>query len=58
VSTPEELSGRLRDLHDAYVDKINRLVAQDREDLIQELTDAYTEEALALMGGSASNAGR
>ena len=49
MSTPEDLSRHLRDLHDAYVDKVNRLVAEGREDLIQELVDAYSEEALAAM---------
>jgi hypothetical protein len=58
VSTPDDLHRHLRDLHDAYIDKVNRLVAENREDLIQELVDAYTEEALAAMTGSVSNAGR
>ncbi len=46
---PDELARYLRALHDEYVDKINRAVAAHREDLIQELTDAYAEEALAAM---------
>jgi hypothetical protein len=54
VPTPEDLSRHLRDLHDAYVDKVNRLVAEGREDLIQELVDAYSDEALAAMTGSAA----
>lgn len=36
----------LRELHEAYIDKVNRLVAEDREDLIPEAVDAYAEEAL------------
>jgi hypothetical protein len=54
VSTPEDLSRHLRDLHDAYVDKVNRLVAEGREDLIQELVDAYSDEALAAMSSAPS----
>jgi hypothetical protein len=45
----DDLSRRLRDLHDAYVDRVNRLVAEDREDLALEAADAYTEEALELI---------
>jgi hypothetical protein len=47
VPAPDDLPRHLRDLHDEYVDKVNRLVAENREDLIQELVDSYTEEALA-----------
>jgi hypothetical protein len=54
VPTPEDLSRQLRDLHDAYVDKVNRLVAEGREDLIQELVDAYSDEALAAMTAAPS----
>jgi hypothetical protein len=58
VPTPDDLSRHLRDLHDAYVDKVNRLIAENREDLIQGLVDTYAEEALAAMTGSASSTGR
>jgi hypothetical protein len=54
LSTPRDLSQYLRDLHDAYVDKVNRLVAEDREDLIQEVVDTYAEEALQAIAGEAS----
>jgi hypothetical protein len=39
----------LRALHDAYTRKINYLVGENREDLIREIVDAYTEEASQLM---------
>jgi hypothetical protein len=54
VPAPDDLSRYLRELHDDYVDKINRLVAENREDLIQGLVDAYTEEALAAMTTASS----
>jgi hypothetical protein len=47
--TPDELTKRLAALHEDYVDKVNRLVAEDREDLVQGLVDSYTDEALALL---------
>jgi hypothetical protein len=46
---PDELARYLRALHDDYVDKVNRAVADNREDLIKDLTDAYADEALAAM---------
>jgi hypothetical protein len=49
MPTPDELTGRLTALHEAYVDKVNRLIAEDREDLIQDLVDGYADEALALL---------
>lgn len=54
MPAPDDLSRYLRELHDDYVDKINRLVAENREDLIQGLVDAYTEEALAAMTTASS----
>jgi len=39
----------LRDLHDQYVDAINRAVAEERDDLVFRLADDYTDEATALM---------
>ena len=54
MSAPRDLSQYLRDLHDAYVDKVNRLVAEDREELIQEVVDAYAEEALQAIADDAS----
>jgi hypothetical protein len=46
MPTPETTFLRLRDLHQAYVEKVNRLVAEDREDLIPKAISAYADEAL------------
>lgn len=40
----------LRDLHEQYVDAINRAVAEERDDLVFRLADDYADEARALMG--------
>jgi hypothetical protein len=37
---------RLRALHLEYAEKVNRLVAEDREDLIPEAVASYADEAL------------
>ena len=37
---------RLRDLHQEYAEKVNRLVAEDREDLIPDAVATYADEAL------------
>ena len=39
----------LRELHEVYADAVNRAVAEDRDDLVQELVSQYDEEALKLM---------
>jgi hypothetical protein len=39
----------LRELHEAYTDAVNRAVAEDRDDLVQELVSEYDGEALKLM---------
>lgn len=39
----------LRELHDQYVDAINRAVAEDRDDLLPVLEDDYLDEAAALL---------
>jgi hypothetical protein len=39
----------LRELKDVYVDAVNRAVADDRDDLVTELVDEYSDEALKLM---------
>jgi hypothetical protein len=33
-------------LHEDSADRVNRLVAEDREDLVRELADGYAEAAL------------
>ena len=40
----------LRELHEVYADAVNRAVAEDRDDLVQEeLVSEYDGEALRLM---------
>jgi hypothetical protein len=46
MSTTDATYLRLRQLHHHYVEKVNRLVAEDREDLIPEAVSAYADEAL------------
>jgi hypothetical protein len=50
--TAVDISQRLRELHDAYADRVNRLVEEGREDLALEVADAYTEEAIRLIAAS------
>ena len=53
VSTPfstPSLVDSLRDLHEQYVDAVNRAVADDRDDLVAHLAADYTDDAVALMG--------
>ena len=40
----------LRDLHEQYVDAVNRAVAEERDDLVFRLADEYVNEATVLMG--------
>ncbi len=40
---------QLRELHDAYVWKVNSAVGEGREDLVWQLVDDYTAEAMLLM---------
>jgi hypothetical protein len=54
VSTPDATFLRLRYLHQEYVEKVNRLVAEDREDLIGEAVAAYADEALRAITGEAA----
>jgi hypothetical protein len=44
----------LRELHDAYVWKVNAAVAEGRMDLVHEFADAYTDEAMQLMSSLGS----
>ena len=39
----------LRELHEAYVWKVNEAVAEGRMDLVWQFSDEYTDEALDLM---------
>jgi predicted NAD-dependent protein-ADP-ribosyltransferase YbiA (DUF1768 family) len=44
------LDDRLLSLHEQYVDAVNRAVAEDRDDVVEQLAAAYTDEAAALLG--------
>jgi hypothetical protein len=46
MPTPDATFLHLRRLHLEYVEKVNHLVAEDREDLIPEVVTAYADEAL------------
>jgi hypothetical protein len=45
----ESLATRLRDLHEVYVDAVNRALDEGREDLVAELAAEFPGEAVALM---------
>jgi hypothetical protein len=44
-----ELTARLAQLHDDHVERVNAAVGEGREDLLQELSDSYVEQAMTLM---------
>jgi hypothetical protein len=46
-----DLTDYLRRLHDDHVEQVNMAVAEGREDLVQELSDSYMDESLALITG-------
>ena len=48
MPTPPIIAEQLHELQEAYADRVNHLVAEDR----QELADGYTEEALRLIVAS------
>jgi N-formylglutamate amidohydrolase len=52
LSSPDDISQRLRDLHESYADRVNRLLEEDRDDLAMEVADAYTDEAFRLIVAS------
>jgi hypothetical protein len=52
LPTPPTIAEQLHELHEDYADRVNRLVAEDREDLVRELADRFTEEALRLIVAS------
>jgi uncharacterized protein (UPF0335 family) len=47
-----DLSQHLHELHGSYVERVNRLIEEDREELALEVADAYTEEATRLIVAS------
>ena len=52
MPTPPTIAEQLHELHEDYADRVNRLVAEDREDMVPELADSYAEEALRLIVAS------
>jgi hypothetical protein len=55
--TEDELTERLRALHDAHVEEANMALAEGREDLVQASSDRYTDAALALLTSTQHPAG-
>jgi hypothetical protein len=51
--TPDELTERLRELYDDHVEQVNMALSEDREDLVQELSDSYMDQALHLITAGA-----
>lgn len=49
----DELTDRLRALHDEYAEQVNLAIAEGRDDLVREYADQYADEALALMTAGA-----
>lgn len=48
VGTVEALSA----LHDAYISKVNQVIASGQESLAAELANDYVDEALRLVGAA------
>jgi hypothetical protein len=46
VPTAPSIEQHLQELHDDYAARINEAVADDRDDLVWQLADGYTREAL------------
>ena len=46
MTIPDATFMRLRALHQEYAQKVNQLVAEDREDLLSEAAATYADEAL------------
>jgi hypothetical protein len=50
---PDPTRTALRRLHDEYVEAVNSAVAEDRDDIVDELVAAYPDAALRVLGGAA-----
>ena len=48
-SSHPSLDGSLRELHEQYIDAVNRAVAEGRDDLVAALVADYPDAAAALM---------
>jgi hypothetical protein len=51
--TPDELTERLRKLYEDHVEQVNMALGEDREDLVQDLSDSYVDQALRLITAGA-----
>ena len=49
MAAAERETQRLRELHELYVWQINAAVEEGRDDLVAELAEEFTEEALAVL---------
>ena len=49
-----DLTERLRRLYDEHVEQLNMALAEDRLDLVQELSDSYMDQSLRLITAGAS----
>jgi len=49
MAAAERETQRLRELHELYVWQINAAVEAGRDDLVAELAEEYTEDALAVL---------
>jgi hypothetical protein len=49
MSTPEDETRRLRDLHEDYVWRVNAAVGEGRDDLVWKLADEYLIKAMQAM---------
>jgi hypothetical protein len=47
--TRDDLAERLRTLHEEHVELVNLALSEGREDLVQELSDSYADQALRLI---------
>ncbi|HET7516854.1 MAG TPA: hypothetical protein VFN05_03970 [Actinomycetes bacterium] len=49
MTIPDATFMRLRALHQEYAQKVNQLVAEDREELVSEAVASYADEALGVI---------
>ena len=45
---------RLRELEESYAEAVNEAVAENRDDLLRDLVDAYPDAALAVLADDAA----
>jgi hypothetical protein len=54
--TGPAIEDRLRRLHEHYIERVNLALDENREDLVVELQESYTNKALAIILSEASTA--